>query len=29
MYLTSKGEVKFGEWKDGKRVKWNDATTQE
>jgi len=22
IYLTSKGEVKRGEWKEGKRVKW-------
>jgi hypothetical protein len=30
MYLTSKGEVKYGEWKDGKRLKWNDGgATQE
>lgn len=21
-YLTSKGETKYGEWKEGKRIKW-------
>jgi hypothetical protein len=27
-YLTSKGETRNGEWKDGKRIRWIDKSTK-